>query len=247
VTGSEREQDDGRAGPWSAVRAFGVLAGGSLAVDVAAVVSVAAVVRSVAHRRRPSVAAAIGTTAGGLYLAAVRPWMRTWGATKDEAETALPGDEFVQDAPWAEQTRAVTIAAPVDEVWPWLAQIGQDRGGFYSYEWLENLAGCQMHNTERVHPEWQHRSVGDRVPLHPYGGLRLLRFDPNEALAMDGGWNLVLKSIDPGTSRLYARSRQRRNAAGAFYIALIELPHFIMERKMLLGIKQRAELARARS
>jgi len=90
----------------------------------------AAVLRSVAHRRRPSVAATIGTTAGGLYLATVRPWMRKCGATKAETETVLPGDEFVQDAPWAEQTRAVTIAAPVDEVWPWLAQIGQDRGGF---------------------------------------------------------------------------------------------------------------------
>jgi hypothetical protein len=247
VTGGEPGQDNERPNPWSAVRAFGVMAGGSLALNVAAVVSVAAVVRSVAHRRRPSIAATIGTTAAGVYLAAVRPWMRTWGATKDEAATALPGDEFVQDAPWAEQTRAITIAAPVDEVWPWLAQIGQDRGGFYSYEWLENLAGCQMHNAERVHTEWQHRTAGDQVPLHPNGGLRLLRFDPNEALAMDGGWNLAVKPIDPGTTRLYARSRQRRNAAGAFYIALIELPHFIMERKMLLGIKQRAELARAMS
>jgi hypothetical protein len=221
------------------------MAGGTLALNLAAAVSVAAVIRSIVHGCRPSVPAILGTTAGGLYLAAVRPWMRTWGATQAEAEAALPGDEFVQDAPWAEQTRAITINAPVQEVWPWLAQIGQDRGGFYSYEWLENLAGCQMHNAERVHTEWQHRTAGDQVPLHPNGGLRLLRFDPNEALAMDGGWNLAVKPIDPGTTRLYARSRQRRNAAGAFYIALIELPHFIMERKMLLGIKQRAELARA--
>jgi hypothetical protein len=223
------------------------MAGGTLALNAAAAVSVAAVVRSVAHGRRPSVAATLGTTAGALYFAAVRPWMRSWGATKDEAERELPGDEFVQDAPWAGQTRAITIDAPVDEVWPWLAQIGQDRGGFYSYEWLENLAGCRMHNAERVHAEWQHRAVGDQVPLHPSGGLRLLSFDPTQALAMDGGWNLALKPIDAGTSRLYARSRQRRNAAGAFYVALIELPHFIMERKMLLGIKQRAELARAGS
>lgn len=245
MTGGEPRQGHERPGPVSAARALGVMAGGTLALNVAAVVSTAAVVRSVVHRRRPSVAATIGTTAGGLYFAAARPWMRSWGATKDEAETALPGDEFVQDAPWAEQTRAITIDAPVDEVWPWLAQIGQDRAGFYSYEWLENLAGCQMHNAERVHSEWQHRTVGDQVPLHPNGGLRLLRFDRNEALAMDGGWNLALKPIDPDTSRLFARSRQRRNAAGAFYVALIELPHFIMERKMLLGIKQRVELARA--
>jgi hypothetical protein len=217
------------------------MAGGTLVLNGAAAVSVASVVRSVAHRRRPGLAATIGTSAGALYFAVVRPWMRSWGATNDEVEKALPGDEFVADAPWAEQTRAITIDAPVDDVWPWLAQIGQDRGGFYSYEWLENLAGCKIQNAERIHAEWQHRTVGDQVRLHPSGGLRLLRFDPNEALAMDGGWNLALRSIDGGRSRLYARSRQRRNAAGAFYLALVELPHFIMERKMLLGIKQRAE------
>jgi hypothetical protein len=233
--------DDQPPGPVSAVRAFGVTAGGTLFLNVAATVSVASVVRSAAHRRRPGLAATIGTTAGGLYFAVVRPWMRSWGATKDEAEKALPGDEFIADAPWAEQTRAITIDAPVEDVWPWLAQIGQDRGGFYSYEWLENLAGCKIHNAGRIHAEWQHRAVGDQVRLHPSGGLRLLRFEQNEALAMDGGWNLSLKSIDRGRSRLYARSRQRRNAAGAFYLALVELPHFIMERKMLLGIKQRAE------
>jgi hypothetical protein len=65
---------------------------------------------------------------------------------------------------------AVTVEAPVEEVWPWLAQLGQDRGGFYSYEWLENLAGCKMNNADRVHPEWQHRELGEAVHLHPAGG-----------------------------------------------------------------------------
>jgi hypothetical protein len=239
--GESPRRDEELPGLLSAVRAFGVMAGGTFILNVAAAISVASLVRSVVHGRRPGLAATIGTTVAGLYIAAVRPWMRSWGATKDEAEGALPGDEFIADAPWAEQTRAITIDAPVEDVWPWLAQIGQDRGGFYSYEWLENLAGCKMQNAERIHAEWQHRTVGDQVRLHPAGGLRLLRFDQNEALAMEGGWNLSLKSIDRGRSRLYARSRQRRNAAGAFYVTLIELPHFIMERKMLLGIKQRAE------
>ncbi|HEY0387316.1 MAG TPA: hypothetical protein VGC71_02630 [Gaiellales bacterium] len=242
MTNSEpATQDTEPPGLLSAARAFGVVAGGTFILNAAGAVSVAVVVRSVARRRRPSVPATVGTVAAGVYFAAVRPWMRRWGATRDEAETALPGDELLADAPWAKQTRAITIDAPVDAVWPWLAQIGQDRGGFYSYEWLENLAGCKMHNAQCVHAEWQHRTVGDQVRLHPSGGLRLLRFDPNEAFGMEGGWNLALKSLDPGSCRLYARSRQRRNTAGALYVTLIELPHFIMERKMLLGIKQRAE------
>ena len=247
MTGGEPGQSDERHGPLSAVRAFGVMAGGTLALNVAAAVSVAAVVRSVAHGRRPSVAATIGTSAGGLYFAAVRPWMRSWGATKDEAERELPGDEFVQDAPWAEQTRAITIDAPVDEVWPWLAQIGQDRGGFYSYEWLENLAGCQMHNADRVHADWQHRAVGDQVPLHPSGGLRLLRFDRNEALAMDGGWNLALKPIDARhftSLRTLAAAQERGRSvlhradrAAALHYGTQDASRY----------QQRAELARAGS
>jgi hypothetical protein len=162
-----------------------------------------------------------------------------WGMGAD-VDRAHPGDDLVDQPRWG-WTHGIEVAAPADEVWPWVAQIGADRGGFYSYEWLENLAGCKIHNAQRIHAEWQHRTVGDQVRLHPAGGLRLLRFDQNEALAMEGGWNLALRPIDRGRSRLYARSRQRRNAAGAFYVALIELPHFIMERKMLLGIKQRAE------
>ena len=91
--------------------------------------------------------------------------MQRWGATDEERRKPLPGDELVAD-PVTTSTRAITVDAPVEAVWPLLAQIGQDRGGFYSYDWLENLAGCKMHNADRVHPERQQRVIGEVVKLH---------------------------------------------------------------------------------
>jgi len=94
--------------------------------------------------------------------------MRSWRATPAETKRALPGDELVPE-PRIQITHAVTIAAPVERVWPWLAQIGQDRGGFYSYEWLENLAGCEMRNADRVHPEWLVAVATIGTTLAPWG------------------------------------------------------------------------------
>ena len=122
--------------------------------------------------------------------------MRSWGATAEEAAKALPGDELVPE-PGMQTTRAVTIDAPVEEVWPRLAQIGQDRGGFYSYEWLENLAGCRLRNADRIHPEWQERSVGETVLLHPASGLRLARFEPPRGYAFEG-WAFALEREGAG-------------------------------------------------
>src|SRR6185312_12011565 len=113
------------------------------------------------------------------------PWMGRWGTTADERRAALPGDELVP-APGIAIDHGVTIEAPAERSWPWLAQIGQDRGGFYSYEWLENLAGCRMRNADRIHPEWQEREIGERVMLHPSYGLRVACFEPNHALVLDG-------------------------------------------------------------
>jgi hypothetical protein len=155
-----------------------------------------------------------------------------------EGTKGLPGDELVPE-PGIETTRAVSIDAPVEEVWPWVAQIGQDRGGFYSYEWLENLAGCRMRNADRIHPEWQHRARGDTVLLHPATGLELAVFEPNRSFGFQG-WYLALVP-ENGHTRLLARGRAPKGAASVAYAILLELPHFIMERKMLLGIKSRAE------
>ena len=139
----------------------------------------------------------------------------------------------------------MTIDAPVEEVWPWLAQLGQDRGGFYSYEWLENLAGCEMRNADRVHPEWEHRELGETVHLHPAGGLSVSVFEPGRALGLEGWGTFALEPEGPNRTRLIARGGVPRGLASAGYGVLMELPHFLMERRMLLGIKQRAETKRS--
>jgi hypothetical protein len=179
-----------------------------------------------------------GTAGLAGYVLFIRPWLLYWGATAEDRSRELPGDELVPEV-GVQTTRAVTIEAPVEDVWPWLAQIGQDRGGFYSYEWLENLAGCRMRNADRIHPEWQQREVGETVKLHWASGLKLERFEPNRLYAFKG-WYFALEP-DNGTTRLFARGRYRRGLASIAYALLLELPHFIMERKMLLGIKERAQ------
>lgn len=174
------------------------------------------------------------------YLPMVRPWTRRWGASAAELTKPLPGDELVPD-PAFQITRAVTIDAPIAVAWPWLAQIGQQQGGFYSYAWLENLAGCEIKNADRIHPEWQARKSGDIVHLHPALGLKMGTFAPPHVLVLDGWGAFVMEEADAQHTRLLARARVGRGAAKWVYELLVEIPHFIMERKMLLGIKQRAE------
>lgn len=86
-----------------------------------------------------------------LYVALVRPWHLSWGATEEEVRRELPGDDVVPEASNF-STRAITIEAPAEDVWPWLVQIGWNRGGFYSYNWVENLMGGDLHNAELIHP-----------------------------------------------------------------------------------------------
>jgi hypothetical protein len=138
------------------------------------------------------------------------------------------------------------VEAPPEAVWPWLAQIGQDRGGFYSYEWLENFAGCRMRNAERIHPEWQNREIGDKVMLHPLNGLPVSRFEPGREIALEGWGSFAVEPIDAARSRVVCRGEPRESLPFAVYYTLfVELPHFLMERRMLLGIKERAERAAA--
>jgi hypothetical protein len=130
-------------------------------------------------------------------------------------------------------------------VWPWLAQVGQDRAGFYSYEWLENLAGCEMRNADRIHPEWQHRKPGEIVHLHPAGGLTVTVFEPHRALGLEGWGTFVLEPAGTGRTRLIARGGVPRGVGAVAYGLLMEIPHFLMERRMLLGLKARVEASRA--
>jgi uncharacterized protein YndB with AHSA1/START domain len=230
--------------PLEAVRAFGVMLGGPIALVAAAAVNTVAVARAVMSRRRPSPLALLGMAATALYALVTRPSHLRWGAEPDDEKRSLPGDELLpKDG--TQIRHAVTIDAPVEEVWPWLAQIGQDRGGFYSYGWLENLAGCEMKNADRIHPEWQHRELGETVHLHPAGGLRVTVFEPGHAIGLEGWGTFSLVPLDPGRTRLIARGGVPRGAAAAAYGVLMEVPHFLMERRMLLGIKERAEASRS--
>ncbi|HPF82309.1 MAG TPA: hypothetical protein PKU75_15395, partial [Tetrasphaera australiensis] len=118
------------------------------------------------------------TAAAARRLALVR-------ATTDETNSLLPGDELV-DRPTIVATRGIDIAAPPEAVWPWVAQLGQERGGFYTYAWLENLVGCRMVNADRINPQWQDVAVGDIVRLHPDLGLRVAVVEPGRTLTLTG-------------------------------------------------------------
>jgi hypothetical protein len=211
------------------LRAVGVMAGGPLVLLVAALAAVRSTVRAIGRGRPPSLPAALGVAAVLLYAGPVRRWMRSWGARPGEATAAEP-------------VHAIEVDAPPEAVWPWLAQIGQDRGGFYSYEWLETLAGCRMRNADRIHPEWQYREIGDKVMLHPLNGLPVKRFEPGREIALEGWGSFAVERIDEGHSRVVCRGEGPDSLAFAVYYTLfVELPHFLMERRMLLGIKERAE------
>jgi hypothetical protein len=229
--------------PLEAVRAFGVMLGGSIALLAAAAANTVAVARAVVSLRRPSPLALVGTAATALYVLVLRPWHLRWGAEPEDDKRELPGDELLpQDG--IQILHALTINAPVEKVWPWLAQLGQDRGGFYSYEWLENLAGCEMKNANRIHPEWQHRELGETVHLHPAGGLRVNVFQPGRALGLEGWGTFALEPLSSDRTRVIARGGMPRGVGAIAYWLLMEIPHFLMERRMLLGIKQRAEASR---
>jgi hypothetical protein len=209
-----------------------------------------------------------------VYLLLVRPWHLNWSVTDEEARRSLPYDDLVP-RPIAQITHAITIHAPADELWRWLVQLGQGRGGFYSYDWLENLADLDIHSAEEIVPEFQDLKVGDLVRLAPErmgaeAGLRVAVLKPGRTLVLHQpadpdtgrppdrgdpnlgrfyGWNwvFVLDEVDPDTTRLIVRSRvdgRPRYLIKPFYTLLLEFPHFVMERAMLKGIRERAERAR---
>jgi hypothetical protein len=198
-----------------------------------------------------------GAGIGLVALAAGRRF-RDWGATKRECLTRFPGDEMIAE-PGDVTTRAVTIDAPAEEVWRWLVQIGQDRGGMYSYDGIENMLGLRVHSTDEIHDEWQQLRVGDSVRLVRPGwmGMRdglalpVARIDPGRSIVLrqqppDSQWDAVWSfHVVPLTSRrcrLVSRSRSARPARPARVAALVMDPvTMLMTRRMLLGIKERAE------
>ena len=188
---------------------------------------------------------ALSAASLALYYLLLRPRILAWGATKAEAESRLPGDELLEGANGV-ATRAIEIRAPASAVWPWLAQMGPSpRGGAYTYDWIENLLGLNMHSADSVLPELQYPEVGDTIG---YGSnrMRLERVEPGRVLAWrseDGNWvwTFVLEPRD-GSTRLISRNRFRLPTLHARIGMLpMEPASLVMERKMLRGIKDRAE------
>lgn len=215
-------------------------------------------------RSRPShpVRRRFGIAASALVLAwlsgaiLLRPWHTTWGTSPLERSAPLPGDELVPDARYV-MDHAVEIQAPPEAVWPWLVQIGQDRAGFYSHDWLERLIGDDVRSADRIHPEWQALEVGDLVravqPNYLGGvfgreiGWRVARVEPGRALVLENWGAFVLHRTEAGTTILHARLRGDGTPSvaaiplGPIGLLAFEPAHFIMERGMLLGIRERAE------
>jgi hypothetical protein len=179
------------------------------------------------------------------YRRFLRDPVLNWGATAGEAARRLPGDELLE-RPDGVSTRAITIDAPPDAVWPWLAQMGPaPRGGAYTYDWIENLFGLDMHSVDHVLPEFQDPQVGDELGFGT-NRMRFERVEPGRVLALRSGdgnwvWTFVLEER-AGTTRLLSRNRFRLPTLTARIGMLpMEPGSLVMERKMLLGIKQRAE------
>ncbi len=190
-------------------------------------------------------ALALAVLAAVLYRLFARRPVLTWGATAAEAAARLPGDELLERADGV-STRAITIAAPPAAVWPWLAQMGPSpRGGAYTYDWVENLLKLDMHSVDHVLPEFQDPQVGDTIGFGP-NTMRLERVEPERVIAWrseDGNWvwTFVLEER-AGETRLISRNRFRLpTLAARIGMAPMEPASLLMERKMLLGIKQRAE------
>ena len=191
-------------------------------------------------------------------MLAARRWLLRWGATREEADGSLPGDDIIA-SPDLVATRAITIGTSIGQVWPWIAQLGQGRGGFYSYDFLENLAGCDIHSASRIVPQWQDVGPGDQIKLAPQVALAVAAVQREESLVLRGGvpmgntsppydftWAFVLKDEPGGTTRLLVRERYAfRRPWARVLVEPVEAVSFVMSQKMLRGIRDRAERSAA--
>ena len=185
-----------------------------------------------------------------LYGFPIRRWMSRWGTTPSDLARVMAGDGLLVDPTYA-GTMAVTVNASPERIWPWLVQIGYRRGGLYSYDWLDRLFGyLDRPSANRILPEFQHLAVGDKIPLGRGPSWPVAVIEPRRALVldmrnMDGVdwvWQFGLYPVDENRTRLVSRSRVRTRPVWArLFTYMIEPAGFLMTRRMLLGIKQRAE------
>lgn len=194
-------------------------------------------------------ALALALVAFGL---AAPPWMRQWGATEDERSRPLPGDSILFSGVAAPETRAIDVNAPASVTWEWLRRVGQGRGGFYSYDWLENLFGDDVHNQRELFPAAP-VAVGDTIKLAQDGypgsrpgltALPVAAVDPGHYFVLKGWGTFFVEPTGPRTSRVIIRERPPvpANALEAVLRNVVWQPaHFVMERQMLRGVRDRAE------
>ncbi len=185
---------------------------------------------------------------GTAYLVLAGARLRTWGTRDDEATRDLPS-EALMPQPGAALTHAISIDAPPERVWPWIAQLGQDKGGFYSYAWIENLGGAGIVNADHINSDWQDPQPGGLLRLHPSLALEIVRVVPGELFVVSrpvrGGlgfhWIFMLSPQGQGGTRLIVRERYVLPWAPARRVAaVVTVGSAVMSRKMLLGIKERA-------
>jgi hypothetical protein len=196
--------------------------------------------------RRLGTGAALVAAAALVYFGFLRDWHLHWGATAQEARGEAAGDDLMP-GPDIVATRAVEIDAPPSAIWPWLVQMGPGRGGAYTYDWIERRLGIDIRNSDRIIPEFQHLKVGDEIPMPGYA-MRVERLDPGRALVFRSSnqawvWSFELRPVN-GHTRLISRNRFDTSALAVkdkLAYPVIEPGSWVMERKMLLTIKQRAE------
>jgi hypothetical protein len=183
------------------------------------------------------------------YWFPVRRWFAGWGTTSEERSRVMLGDSVIE-SPTDVATQAVTVDAPPDKIWPWLAQMGYQRGGLYSYDWLDRLFGfLDRPSATRVLPQFQDLAVGDEISLGPRQTLTVAATEPNRALVlrssqhgMEWVWQFGLYPTDENHTRLVSRGTERVSSLpGWLAMRVMEPGAFIMTRRMLLGVKERAE------
>jgi hypothetical protein len=181
---------------------------------------------------------------GMAYWIFTRPAHLSWGATTAEQQMKMPADELISSNRVV-TTRAISIKAPKEIIWPWIAQTGQNRGGFNSYYWLENLFAAKMQNADSIVSQWQNPQPGDSVYYGEGEGYELISFVKRNEYYSLGGWTFILDSVDTNYTRLIVRypsmEVKQSGVTKAYYYGLFESLHFIMEAGMMMGIKKRAE------
>jgi hypothetical protein len=194
----------------------------------------------------------LGAFAAAAYAFAIRPWLLAWGSTAEERTRPLPGDDVTPDAKYV-TTRAATIRAPAHAIWPWLVQMGQDRAGFYTHNWVERVLQSGIPDTSVIRPEWQDLEVGDLIRTnHDIGGKPMgwpvVAIEPGRSLVVTsrmmptGTYAFVVEPIDEDTSRLIVRDRARWRWSEWPFAALVYEPlHAYMETGLINGVRRRAE------